>query len=145
MRKGGGKMEAHVTAMSPTTKSVKKEHCLMKIAYVIGSYRAPTISSAGANIKRVQAVAEQLWAAGFASICPLFDSASMDGVAHDGPFFKGDLRILYCADFVVACEGWETSTKSINEVTFCELVSDMPIYYSAEEAIAKETPSQRPF
>lgn len=55
----------------------------MRVAYVIGPYRAGTVRGIVENIRRAEEVALALWRLGFAVICPHKNTALFDGAAPD--------------------------------------------------------------
>ena len=109
----------------------------MKRAYVIGPYRADTISDVSQNIEAARSAAEELWRAGFAVFCPHLNSAFMDGVAPDQVFLEGDLAWLRFADFAVAIDGFAHSNGSIGEIDFCSK-NNIPVFFSVKKAIESE-------
>ena len=64
----------------------------MRIAYVSGAYRAPTIRQVVQNIRAAEEVAIQLWQFGFAVICPHTNTQLFDGI------FESDCKTLNPAD-----------------------------------------------
>ena len=89
------------------------------IAYVSGPYSAPTEEQRQANIDRARAVAEELWAAGYAVICPHMNTAHMDdsGLSKD-VFLAGDLEFVLVSDLIVLLPGWQTSEGARLEARF---------------------------
>ena len=101
----------------------------MEIAYVAGPYRSDTVNGIYQNIQAARAVAAELWAIGFAVICPHMNSAFMDGIACDDTFIKGDIEImLRCADFVVMLPGYYESEGCELEAT-AAIEARIPVYY----------------
>ena len=84
----------------------------MKIAYIAGPYRAPTVFGLTENIQRAREVAAEFWRMGYAVICPHMNSALMDGVVPDGMFLAGDrefIRRMRAGDVFVLLPGWQES------------------------------------
>lgn len=78
----------------------------MKVAFIVGPYAADTQQNVIRNIERARAVAEELWQAGFAVICPHTNSALFDESEHRQNYLAGYLEILKrAADFVVCVDG----------------------------------------
>ena len=100
------------------------------IVYVAGPYRADTIAGVRRNIERARAVAEELWAMGYPTICPHLNTAFMDGLAEDGDFLDGDLLILKRCDAVVLVDGYEDSIGAMAEVK-CAAQRGLPIFANA--------------
>jgi len=72
------------------------------VAFVAGPYRADTHAQVRRNIEAARAVAEELWAKGYAVICPHLNSAWMSGVTDEQDFLDGALELLRRSDIVVA-------------------------------------------
>lgn len=87
----------------------------MKVCYVAGPYRAPTMRGIVENIRRAEEVAVELWRMGYAVICPHKNTALLDGAAPDDVWLKGDLELLRRSDLVVLCEGWQHSLGACME------------------------------
>jgi len=92
----------------------------MKVLYLAGPYRAPTLRGIINNIRKAEKVAIALWQAGFAVICPHLNTALFDGVCDDKVFLEGDLEILKRCDIVVVLPGWEDSEGTRKEIALAE-------------------------
>lgn len=88
----------------------------MKLCYVSGAYRAPTINGVYQNIQAARAVAGACWVRGFATICPHMNTAFMDGLAPDAVWLDGDLEMVRRCDLVVVVPGWEQSQGTRAEI-----------------------------
>ena len=88
----------------------------MYMIYVAGPIRAITEWERTQNIRKAEAVALELWKAGYAVHCPHKNTEGMSGACPEGTFLAGDLEILSRCDAMVLLEGWETSVGSKNEV-----------------------------
>jgi hypothetical protein len=102
----------------------------LKLIYVAGPYRSKLgIWGVKRNIEKAAVVARQLWAGGFAVICPHMNTALMDGSdIPDESFLKGDLEILRRCDAIVMVGFWEGSEGASNEHEFA-CVSGIPAFY----------------
>lgn len=100
----------------------------MKVAYIIGPYRAKTIHGIKKNIDNAEEVALSLWKRGFAVICPHKNTAFFDGEADDDVWLEGDKEILSRCDFAVALPDYKNSSGSIAEIEYCKK-KGIPIYY----------------
>ena len=88
----------------------------MKVAYIIGPYRAKTIREVVENIRRAEAAALKYWKKGYAVICPHMNSALFDGAIPDEDILEGDIEIMKRCDTVVVLPGWHGSQGSIGEI-----------------------------
>lgn len=109
----------------------------MKLAYVIGPYRADTIYQVRLNIMNAEYVALWLWKNGFAVICPHKNTGLLDGECPDETWLKGDIEILSRCDFAVCVRGWEGSKGSVDEVKYCK-ENGIPVYESYADAMLNE-------
>lgn len=87
----------------------------MKVVYVAGAYRAPTVAGIRRNIEAARTVAETIWRLGHCALCPHLNSALMDGIAPDAVFLAGGLLLLRRSDAVVLVPGWRKSTGTGQE------------------------------
>lgn len=87
----------------------------MKVAFVSGPYRAPTVQGIVQNIREAETVALGLWQFGFAAICPHKNTGLLDGAAPDEVWLRGDLEILRRCDLVVMLPRWEKSEGATKE------------------------------
>ncbi len=100
----------------------------MKIAYVVGPYRAKTIEGIARNIQAAEAVAKKYWLKGYAVICPHKNTAFFDGLTDDDVWLDGDLEILSRCDVVVAMQGWDKSWGAKREVEEAQKLKKEIIY-----------------
>uniref|UniRef100_A0A6M3IEQ6 DUF7768 domain-containing protein n=1 Tax=viral metagenome TaxID=1070528 RepID=A0A6M3IEQ6_9ZZZZ len=84
--------------------------------YVAGPYRADTESGVRQNIERARAVAEMLWAKGYAVFCPHLNSAFMGGVAPSSTFLRGGLEWLAVSECLVVLDNSQDSEGTQAEV-----------------------------
>jgi len=105
------------------------------VAYVAGPYRAETHAEVHANIQRARRVAEQLWAKGYAVICPHLNSAFMSGPIDEKNFLDGYLELVRRSDIVVvSCKPGEASSGTEAEVTEAAKMN-LPVFFAASEDI----------
>ena len=107
-------------------------HVKIRIVYIAGPYRAPTIDGIMRNIVAAREVAIQVWKAGLIPLCPHLNSACMDGVVSDQVFLDGDLAILARCDAVLCVSGYQDSDGARTEVAFAN-DNEIPIYDTIEE------------
>src|SRR4051794_53627 len=88
----------------------------MKLIYLAGPYRAPSLWALVQNIQRAEALALQVWREGAACICPHKNTALFDGAAPDEVWLQGDLEMLRRCDAVICTEDWRTSAGASAEV-----------------------------
>mgnify|MGYP001059931479 CR=1 FL=1 len=111
----------------------------MKLAYTAGPYRGAGEWEVWQNIQRASEVAHELWAMGYAVICPhrntmMFGSATIP----DDVWLVGDLELLRRSDVVVMLPGWERSEGARGELAEAERCG-LAVYYWPEdrEALAE--------
>jgi len=104
----------------------------MKLVYVIGPYRAPTIHGIVENIRLAEALALQVWQSGAACICPHKNTALFDGTADDSVWLQGDLEILRRCDAVICTPDWQRSAGSRDEVALARKLG-IPVFMTIEE------------
>lgn len=107
-----------------------------KLAYVAGPYR----DSRGEyyvkqNIRAAEDVAVQLWAAGFAVICPHMNSAFLGGVygLSDDVWLEGDLEILSRCDMIIVLPSWQFSDGTIKEINKAEELGIDILYWAKDK------------
>ena len=93
----------------------------MKIAYVVGPYRADTIYGIRQNIISAEQLGAELAQLGFFPYVPHKNTAFFDGLAPDKLWLEGNLEIIRrgVADFAVVGYGWEKSSGSKGEIDEC--------------------------
>jgi hypothetical protein len=93
----------------------------MKIAYVIGPYRASTIYGIRKNIIAAEQIGAEMAQAGVFPYVPHKNTAFFDGVADDSLWLEGNLEIIRrgIADFAVVVPGWAESSGSRGEIKLC--------------------------
>jgi hypothetical protein len=92
----------------------------MRLAYIIGPYRATSEHGVVENIRAAEAVAIELWRNGIAVLCPHKNTALLGGIVPDEVFLEGDVEMLKRCDFAVTLAGWEHSAGSKAEVALCK-------------------------
>lgn len=90
----------------------------MKVIYVAGPYRAPTVRGIVENIRNAEAYALELWKMGYAVICPHMNSALLDGACPDEVWLEGDIEILSRCDVVFAMPGSNGSKGAAAELAW---------------------------
>jgi len=88
----------------------------MKLLFISGPYRAPTIEGIKNNIQGAARWAAEYWKKGYAVICPHMNTALFDGICPDEVWLAGDLEILRRCDVLFAMPGWEKSEGARAEV-----------------------------
>ena len=102
----------------------------MKVVYVAGPYRDPRGEwYVLQNIREAEAVALELWRAGYAVVCPHKNTALLGGACggSEEVWLKGDLEIMRRCDFVVCTARWQESEGAKAEVKQA-LLWDMAVY-----------------
>ena len=98
------------------------------IAYIIGPYRAPTISGVRRNIEAARELAELLWRNNIPTICSHLNTAYMDGIAPDQVFLDGDLVLLIRCDCVLVLPNSDKSTGAQREIQ-CAITHTIPVIH----------------
>ena len=95
----------------------------MRLIYVSGPYRAPTLSGVQHNIRVAELWANRLWRMGFAVICPHKNTAFMDGIIHpDDPdadadaIIGGDIEMIRRSDAIFMLPNWHASKGAKEEL-----------------------------
>lgn len=112
----------------------------MKIAYIAGPYRAPTVFGVTQNIQRAREVAAEFWRMGYAVLCPHMNSALMDGVVPDGIFLTGDhefLRRMRPGDIFVLLPDWTKSEGTKAELALAISLGLTVVLWSDVEGRAR--------
>jgi hypothetical protein len=99
-----------------------------KVAYVAGPYR----DSRGQwfvhqNIESARRVSAELWARGYAVICPHSNTAHFDGVCDDQSFLDGLIDIMLRCDLVVLAPNWQNSSGTHAEIDAAKQ-SGIPVF-----------------
>lgn len=109
----------------------------MKLVYIIGPLRAATLYDRIKNLRAAEAVAVELWKAGFAVICPHLNTGLLSGACPEQNFLDGDIEMLRHCDFAFALPGWQYSEGSKNEVDFCNK-NDIKIWTHVGDVLNNE-------
>ena len=109
----------------------------MKVVYVAGPFRAPNSWEMEQNIRRAEAIALEVWKAGFACICPHANTRFFQGAAPDDVWLEGDLEILNRCDAIVVTSDWQCSKGATEEVRFAKAVG-IPVYFSVNDLISAQ-------
>jgi nucleoside 2-deoxyribosyltransferase len=116
----------------------------MRLLYVAGPYRSKLGPwGVAQNIERARVVARELWAMGFAVICPHSNTAMMDGTDTDSLFLEGDLVMLERCDMLVAVEGWQNSAGTLGEIEHAK-EHGIPVLFWPEDREAIDTIAAEP-
>ena len=100
----------------------------MRVAYIAGAYRAPTVNGIYLNIQKARAVAFEYWHRGYAVICPHTNTALMDGNDDSHVWIDGDIEILKRCDVIIMMAGWEYSDGARHEHDIAESLNKEIIY-----------------
>jgi hypothetical protein len=117
----------------------------MLVVYTAGPYRNGCEWGVKQNIRMAEDVAVQLWAAGYAVICPHANTNFFGGACGcaDSVWLEGDLEIIKRCDIMVVLPGYETSSGTKREIELARNKA-MPIYYweitSQREAVLNHLP-----
>ena len=87
----------------------------MKVAFIVGPYRADTINGTVENIKEAEEWAKKYWQKGYCVICPHKNTALFDGLCDDSVWLAGAKELLSRSDVVILTPGWDDSPGSREE------------------------------
>jgi hypothetical protein len=104
----------------------------MECVYVAGPYRANSEHELVINIRKAEAVAQEVWKAGYVAICPHKNTAYFGGICEDKMWLDGGLELLDRSDAMILVEKWEKSSGTIEEISFAKK-NKIPIFNSIEE------------
>jgi nucleoside 2-deoxyribosyltransferase len=104
----------------------------MKVIYIAGPYRAATPHGILENIRRAEALAIEVWRAGYIAFCPHLNSAFFDGLVPDEMFLAGTMEMLSRCDGVIIVEEWADSLGTRAELDYC-YSNRIPVFYSLHE------------
>ena len=104
----------------------------MKLVYVAGPFRGPNAWEIEQNIRRAEALALEVWRAGFACVCPHTNTRFFQGAAEDSVWLDGDLLILERCDAVLLTPDWQRSSGARAEVDHAKL-KGIPVYLTLDE------------
>ena len=107
----------------------------MKIAYIIGPYRAETIYGIRQNIIAAELLGAEVAKLGAFPYIPHKNTAFFDGLAPDELWLGGNLEIIRrgIADFAVVGYGWEKSSGSKGEISEFKAMG-LPVLYREDPA-----------
>lgn len=109
----------------------------MRLIYVCGPYRAPTIAGVIANMEAARREALRILAEGHYPVVPHLNTGLMDGAASDDLFLAGaQMLMLQCSE-VRALPGWQRSIGSVAEVREA-LACQIPVRNQFGEEISSE-------
>lgn len=103
----------------------------MKLIYIAGPFRAPTDWDRENNIRRAEALALEVWRAGFAALCPHCNTRFFDGAAPDYIWLEGDLEMLRRCDALLTTPDWQLSKGATAEVHFATK-KNIPVFHSLD-------------
>lgn len=107
----------------------------MIVVYIAGPFRGPSAWAIEQNIRRAEALALEVWAAGLVALCPHTNTRFFQGALPDEVWLQGDLELLRRCDAVLLVEGWEQSVGAQAEKTAAE-ARGIPIFYACTDLVA---------
>lgn len=100
----------------------------MRICFLAGPYRAPTIRGVVLNVRAAESVAVELWKLGtVVPLCAHLNSALFDGIVPDEVFLEGALELLRRSDAIVLAPGWRGSAGARAELAEAERLG-LPVF-----------------
>ena len=104
----------------------------MKLVYVAGPFRGPNAWEIEQNIRRAEALALEVWRAGFACVCPHTNTRFFQGAADDSVWLDGDLELLRRCDAILMTPDWERSSGARAEEAFAR-ANGVTVFYGLAE------------
>src|SRR3989304_3909163 len=101
----------------------------LKVVYVSGPYRSPTLRGTVENIRKAEELAIQVWQAGAACICPHLNTALLDGSCPDNVWLAGDLAIIRKCDAMIMLDDWMFSRGAQAAKLLAEELK-IPVFFS---------------
>lgn len=77
----------------------------MKVIFIAGPFRAPTTWQVELNIRKAEALALEVWRAGYAAICPHTNTRFFDKELPDEVWLNGIHEILRRCDGMILVKG----------------------------------------
>ena len=100
---------------------------MKKVFYIAGPYRADTERGVVENIRNAEAVAIDVWKAGYVALCPHLNSRLMGGICDDKVFLAGAIDLMKRCDAVVLVSGCKKSKGTNTEVKIASALR-IPVY-----------------
>lgn len=101
----------------------------MKVIYIAGPLKADNAWAYEQNVRAAEAVALELWSAGFAAICPHSSSRFFMGTLPERTWLDGDLEILSRCDGLLVIGDWASSEGTKEEMAHARRLG-IPIFKS---------------
>ena len=99
----------------------------MKLVYVAGPYRAPTLAERQRNVRRAARAGEAVARHGGMPVVPHLMTRWIEGVAAEEFWVRGTMAVLGRCDAVLLVEGWKGSVGSVDEVAAAVRVG-LPVF-----------------
>jgi hypothetical protein len=91
-----------------------------KLVYVAGPFRGADHWQIAQNIRKAEALAWEVWSAGYVAICPHLNTIHFQDSLPDDVWLEGDLELVRRSDAVLMVPGWERSEGARAEKVFAE-------------------------
>jgi nucleoside 2-deoxyribosyltransferase len=111
---------------------------LPAVVYVAGPFRSTNDDGTAnqwqqeQNIRRAEALALDVWKAGFAAVCPHANTRFYQGSADDRIWLDGDLAILARCDAILMTPDWARSSGATAERAFA-IAHGIPVLDSLDD------------
>lgn len=106
----------------------------MRVVYIAGPFRGPNAWEIEQNIRRAEALALEVWRAGFAALCPHTNTRFFQGAAPDEVWLAGDLELLGRCDAVLLTLDWQRSSGARAEVDYAK-TRGIPVFETLAELV----------
>lgn len=105
----------------------------MKVIYVAGPFRGAHAWAVEQNVRRAEAVAYEVFAAGHVALCPHTNTRFFDGSLPDQIFIDGTLELMRRCDAVIVLPNYARSQGTRGEIAEAERLGK-PVAYLNEIA-----------
>ena len=106
---------------------------MIKIAYIIGPYRADSVYDIHTNIFAAETLAAYCALAGVFPYCPHKNTAYLDGLTDDELWLEGNKELLRrgIADIGIVSARYKESSGSLEEIKLCTELN-IPLIFEQE-------------
>jgi hypothetical protein len=104
----------------------------MKLIYVAGPFRGETAWDIEQNTRRVEELGLKIAHLGHMPLMPHCNTRFFHGQCDDQFWIDGTLLLLSKCDAMLVAPGWEESSGTKGEISYCQK-HDLPYFYTLED------------